>query len=279
MWILLGRPAVKWVLSALAGAALIEALHAFGLYPDRWVASLITMPPSDTAVQLVFWSIVALVSALLFYSDQKWFPYFELIYKRLRGRSKLETLRHATKVPLYEAYEWLKDRSAWRAQYDREHKGQKPFPPLAPIPELKRAIRDGALKVYGCANGLGSHVPSTYWLSAELDLDAFFDHGNVGRTKASVPGVAIYDNLVVNSADIFALRPIISVSVAAKAMTEESMIPPDCPDCKYIDESGNLCTNPKARNHASGTWHTCVNVRADVDLCGNKARWFVPKSS
>ncbi len=47
------------LVAALIWAAIIEMLHAIGWYPDRWLASLITRPPSLAALRTAFWGLVA----------------------------------------------------------------------------------------------------------------------------------------------------------------------------------------------------------------------------
>jgi hypothetical protein len=79
----------------------------------------------------------------------------------------------------------------------------------------------------------------------------------------------------------FRKRPHSSYTLVAhgRPSLPTEMKPIICTDCKYFSQGlyEGLCGHARAINLSDGRQSMTRNVRADRDLCGIEAKWFVPK--
>lgn len=67
-------------------------------------------------------------------------------------------------------------------------------------------------------------------------------------------------------------RPHSSYKLVASAHSDPIL----CRDCKYFNDGGHgtLCLHPRSVNIVTGAPFTCIDTRADPNLCGRDAKWF-----
>ena len=108
----------------------------------------------------------------------------------------------------YEVVHYLADESAWgelTRSYSVEDRGMmiRKNVLLEAPGEFKRLAEQGKIRAFGRMEGTGQHVeiPSTYWMSAALNMSAL-ENCNISEATPAVPnpGVPSYTDVIVNRA-------------------------------------------------------------------------------
>jgi hypothetical protein len=210
----------KGLFSIIFGAAMIEVFHHFQLYPDRWCAELITTTPSKSQVELLFWSLAALLGAAGL-SAEKWVP---KVYASFSNRGKSPPSTGDPKENTYlgrhrdseidQAIFQMAHRSAWGRWFAAQHLANngtaiddKYLMMIATSLVVDEAV-NGNLEIRGRPpNGTEYEViPKEQWRLAHLevkpDLRRIWGISAVPRADVDpnrIGRLLSYDSLIVNS--------------------------------------------------------------------------------
>lgn len=213
------RPAAKWVLSVLLGAALLELLHQFGLYPERKLAELITTRPGEAQVRLIFWSLAALISAAALFAE-KWWPLTGALWHRKKVQppptGPMEPEDSSVWMTGVELVTHIVDQSGWALGMGMDREVLLNHPGGYLVREIQRVAQNGDLAAIGRKNGKGLHekIPDTFWFSSTIDVRSLFgsDAAKMGRTRPAgsermaeiiVDDVPYYSDLRFKRADVY----------------------------------------------------------------------------
>jgi hypothetical protein len=209
---------VEWLVMFALGHGIIMYLATIEIFPDRFVASMIT-----TAVAAPDWAhwIMAGVFGLLGTFLLERFLWSRHSLARLPTASQGEVEPQAAQdtrryMTAYEVIHYIADDSKWGDEVRRNPSGQistrfgtinaERMPVLEAQVEFKRIAEQGHIHAVGRFDGVGPHVhiPETHWMSATINPFSL-DNPDISETMPAAPnpdGIHTYKGVRIVREDV-----------------------------------------------------------------------------